>query len=167
MNRVHAIDYAACLVYVLVVAGIGLWAARRKKTTTDDYFLADRKLPSWLVGFTIVGTMISSVSFVALPGAAFSQNWRLLPPNLMVPFVLIFVVLVVVPFYRRVVRMSSYEYLEQRFGPAARLYGACGFVLLRVVDLGFTMLLTAIAVEVITGWDIRLVILGIGQLTVS
>jgi SSS family solute:Na+ symporter len=166
VNRVHAIDYAICVLYVLMVAGIGLWVARRKKTTTDDYFLADRKLPSWLVGFTIIGTVISSVSFVAHPGAAYAQNWRLIAPNLMVPFVLIFVVLVVVPFYRRVVRMSSYEYLEQRFGPAARLYGASGFVLLRVVDLGFTMLLTAIAVEVITGWDIKIVIFSIGLLTV-
>lgn len=166
MMRVHAIDYAICIIYVLVVAGIGLWVARRRKTTTDDYFLANRKLPSWLVGFTIVGTVISSVSFVAHPGAAFALNWRLIAPNLMVPFVLIFVVLIVVPFYRRVVRMSSYEYLEQRFGAAARLYGASGFILLRVVDLGFTMLLTAIAVEVITGWDIRFVILSIGLLTV-
>jgi SSS family solute:Na+ symporter len=64
-----------------------------------------------------------------------------------------------------VVRMSSYEYLERRFGVGARLYGSFGFVILRTVDLGFTLLLTAIAVEVITGWNIQGVIIGIALFT--
>lgn len=153
-------------VYFLTVALIGLWAARRKKKTTDDYFLANRRMPGWIVGFAVVGTVISSVSFVALPGAAFARNWWLIVPNLMVPFVLIFVVIFVVPFYRRVVRMSSYEYLEKRFGYFARLYGSTGFLLLRTIDLAFTLLLTAIAVEVMTGLDIRLVIVCIGLFTI-
>ena len=166
MKSNHFIDYAVVAAYFLVVAGIGLWAARRRKRTTDEYFLADRSMPGWVVGFAVVGTVISSVSFVALPGATFARNWWLIVPNLTVPLVLLFAVRYVVPFYRRVVRMSSYEYLEQRFGYFARLYGSAGFLLLRTVDLSFTLLLTSIAVEVITGWDIRLVIVGIGAFTV-
>lgn len=166
MNASHFLDYLVVVVYLLGVAAIGLRVARRRKKTTDEYFLANRRIPAWLVGFSIVGTVISSVTFVALPGAAFSNNWRLIVPNLMVPIVLIFVVAFVVPFYRRVVRMSSYEYLEKRFGAFARLYSSTGFLLLRVIDLGFTMLLTGIAVEVIAGWEIRLVILGIGLFTI-
>lgn len=159
-------DYAVIAVYLLSVGGIGLWVARRKKRTTEEYFLANRSMPFWAVGFSIVGTVISSVSFVALPGATFSSDWWLIVPNLMVPFVLIFVVIFIVPLYRRVVRMSSYEYLERRFGYLARLYGATGFLLLRTVDLGFTLLLTAIAVEVIMGWEIGWIILGLGLFTI-
>jgi solute:Na+ symporter, SSS family len=166
MKAGHFLDYLVVVVYLLSVGAIGMWVARRKKKTTEEYFLANRRIPAWLVGFSIVGTVISSVTFVALPGAAFSSNWRLIVPNLMVPIVLVFVVAFVVPFYRRVVRMSSYEYLEKRFGAFARLYSSTGFLLLRVIDLGFTMLLTAIAVEVIAGWDIRLVIIGIGLFTI-
>jgi SSS family solute:Na+ symporter len=166
MKSTHVIDYAVVAAYFLVVAAIGLWAARRRKRTTDEYFLADRSMPGWVVGFAVVGTVISSVSFVALPGATFARNWWLIVPNLTVPLVLLFAVRYVVPFYRRVVRMSSYEYLEQRFGYFARLYGSAGFLLLRTIDLSFTLLLTSIAVEVITGWDIRLVIVGIGAFTV-
>lgn len=166
MKTSHVLDYIVVAVYLVSVAAIGIWVARRKQKTTEDYFLASRRIPGWAVAFSIVGTVISSVTFVALPGAAFAGNWRLIVPNLMVPLVLIFVVVVVVPFYRRVVRMSSYEYLEQRFGAFARLYSSTGFLLLRVIDLGFTLLLTAIAVEVIIGWDIRLVILGIGLFTI-
>ena len=166
MNQSHFLDYLVVGLYLLAVAAIGISVARRKKKTTDEYFLANRRIPAWLVSFSIVGTVISSVTFVALPGAAFSTNWRLIVPNLMVPVVLVFVVIFVVPLYRRVVRMSSYEYLEKRFGAFARLYGSTGFLLLRVIDLGFTLLLTAIAVEVITGWDIRLVVIGIGLFTI-
>ena len=166
MNFAHIYDYTVITAYFLCVVAIGLWTARRKKKTTDDYFLANRRMPGWVVGFAVVGTVISSVSFVALPGAAFAQNWWLIVPNLMVPFVLFFVVIFVVPFYRRVVRMSSYEYLEKRFGFLARLYGSTGFLLLRTIDLGFTLLLTAIAVEVVTGWDIRILIVCLGLFTV-
>lgn len=166
MRSQHTIDYLVIAVYFLGVAAIGLRAARRKKKTTDDYFLANRRMPGWIVGFAIIGTVISSVSFVAHPGAAFARNWWLIVPNMMVPFVLLFVVVFVVPFYRRVVRMSSYEYLEKRFGYFARFYGSSGFLLLRTLDLAFTLLLTAIAVEVMTGWDIRLVIVAVGLFTV-
>jgi SSS family solute:Na+ symporter len=63
--------------------------------------------------------------------------------------------------------MSAYEYLEHRFGYAARLYGAAGFTLLRIADLGFTLYLTGVAVEVVTGWDIKSVVLGVGAFTVA
>lgn len=166
MNHLGTIDYFTILAYLVGIAAVGVRVARRQKTT-EQYFLAGRRMPGWVVAFSIIGTVISSVSFVALPGAAFDQGWRLIMANLMVPIVLVFVTIVVVPFYRRVVRMSGYEYLERRFGVGARLYGSLGFLLLRIVDLGFTLLTTAVAVEVIAGWDIRLVILGIGLFTLS
>ena len=50
-----------------------------------------------------------------------------------------------VPFYRRVVRMSVYEYLEHRFGYAARLYGSVGFAINRLTDVGYSLYTTAIA----------------------
>ena len=164
MNSMKWLDYLAILLYLCGVATIGVWVGRRQRTTSE-FFVANRRLPGWAVSFSIIGTAISSVSFVALPGATFAKDWHLIVPNLTVPLVLVLVTLVIVPFYRRVIGMSSYEYLERRFGIGARLYGSFGFLLLRTVDLGFTLLLTAIAVEVLTGWDIRYVIAGVGLFT--
>ncbi len=166
MHRLHLLDYAVVLLYIAAIAYVGFRTARGQ-STTEAYFLAGRRMPGWVVGFSLIGTIISSVSFVALPGTAFHDGWRLMIPNLMVPFILLFVMAVVVPFYRRVIGMSSYEYLEQRFGLAARLYGAVSFMVLRVVDLGFTMLLTAVAVEVMTGWNLYWVLLALGGFTLS
>ena len=165
MRTLAAADLLIVAAYLFAVGFIGYRVGRRQKTTAQ-YFVANRRLPGWAVAFSIIGTVISSVSFIALPGAAFARDWRLIVPNLTVPVVLVFVTLVIVPFYRRVVGMSSYEYLERRFGVLARLYGSFGFVILRTVDLGFTLLLTAIAVEVITGWDIHWVIAGVGLFTI-
>lgn len=164
MNALSPIDGLTIAAYLAAILYVGARMARRQRSTAE-FFIANRRLPGWAVAFSIVGTVISSVSFVAFPGAAFMENWRLLLPNLMVPAVFALVTLKIVPFYRRVVGMSSYEYLEKRFGPWARLYGSAGFMVLRVFDLGFTLLLTSIAAEVIAGWDIRMVIVGIGAFT--
>ena len=166
MDTLSVLDYVVILIYLAGIAYVGFRVARGQNTT-EAYFLAGRRIPGWAVGFSLIGTIISSVSFVALPGTAFTDGWRLMIPNLMVPFILFFVMAVVVPFYRRVIRMSSYEFLEQRFGLFARLYGAASFMVLRVVDLGFTMLLTAVAVEVMTGWNIYGVLLALGLFTLS
>ncbi|MDO8586347.1 MAG: sodium/solute symporter [Armatimonadota bacterium] len=137
----------------------------RRRKTTSEYFIADRKIPGWAVAFSLMATMISSVTFVAHPGAAFSRNmWPLLTVAAL-PVVFVFIGLVIVPFYRRVVRMSVYEYMDKRFGTGARVYTSAGFIIIRMWDLGFTLYTTAIAASVMSGWDIRYVLLGLAVYT--
>src|SRR4026209_617011 len=102
MNSMKWLDYLAILLYLCGVATIGVWVGRHQRTTSE-FFVANRRLPGWAVSFSIIGTAISSVSFVALPGAAFAKDWHLIVPNLTVPLVLVLVTLVIVPFYRRVI----------------------------------------------------------------
>ena len=163
-NHLATLDYVVIVAYLLVTAGIGSWTARRQ-TTTSEYFVANRRIPGFAVGFAIMATTISSVTFVAIPGSVFARDWWQMLYMATALLVLVFVVRWVVPFYRRVVRMSAYEYLETRFGYAARLYGSAGFILVRVADLGFTLYLTAVAVEVMAGWSIHSVVIGIGLFT--
>src|SRR5688572_10483235 len=131
----HVLDYIAIILYLAVTAAIGLWSARRQ-TTTAEYFVANRRIPAYAVGFTLMATTISSVTFVAIPGSVFARDWWQMLYMAMALVVLFFVVKWVVPFYRSVVRMSAYEYLEKRFGYTARLYGSLGFIIVRVADLG-------------------------------
>ena len=158
-------DYLAVFLYLTVIAAIGVRAARRQ-TTTSEYFVAGRRIPAFAVGFALLATTISSVTFVAIPGSVYVRDcWQLVYMG-MTLFVLLFVVKYVVTFYRRVVHMSAYEYLERRFGYAARVYGSAGFVVLRMVDLGFTLYLTSVAVEIIAGWDLLWVTLAVGTFTI-
>jgi len=160
------IDFAVVIVYLLVVAAIGL-SVSRKQETTLKYFLADRQMPQWVVGFTLMATLISSNTLVAHPSIVYQKSMILVPGFLVMPFVLIFVALYIVPFYRRIVGMSAYEYIGRRFGLGGRLYTSFGFLMSRTFGIGTALVTTSIAVNVMTGWDITAVILGIAAFTAA
>ncbi|MEM7587811.1 MAG: sodium/solute symporter [Acidobacteriota bacterium] len=157
---------AIVVLYLGTIAGIGLWMSRGT-ATTGGYFVADRQVPRWVVGFTLMATLISSNTLVAHPAIVYQKGMILVPGFMVLPFVLILVAYYVVPFYRRVVGMSAYEYIGRRFGLGGRLYTSLGFLLERTFDLGVTLVTTAVAVNVMTGWELTSVILGIGLFTMA
>lgn len=161
----HFLDVVVIVIYFLVIGGIGFYATRGPKTS-EQYFVAGRSIPMWAVAFTIMATIISTGTFVGHPGTAYQKGLILLVPHLLVPFVLLVVAKVVVPFYRRVVRMSAYEYIGQRFGLGGRFYTSFGFLADRIFDLGVTHVTTALAINVLTGWDLKPVILAVGIFTI-
>ncbi|BET66653.1 hypothetical protein ASA1KI_15710 [Opitutales bacterium ASA1] len=160
------LDLAVIGLYFSVIVWIG-WRVSRGPKSPDDYFLAGRRIPMWAVSFTIMATIIGTGTFIGHPGTAYQKGLILLVPHLTVPLVLLVVARFVVPFYRRVVRMSAYEYIGERFGLAGRLYTSFGFLADRIFDLGVTLLTTALAINVLTGWELRDVILGVGVFTIA
>lgn len=161
----HALDYVVLLLYALVVGGIGLYVARRQKST-EAYFIAARRIPAWAVAFTLMATLISSGTVIGHPATAYQKGLILLLGHLALPVVLLVVAIIIVPFYRRVVRMSAYEYIGRRFGVGGRVYSSLGFMLDRLFDIGVTLLTTAIPIRFITGWDLTTVILATAGFTV-
>jgi SSS family solute:Na+ symporter len=157
-------DGLIIILYFGTVFGIGLYFARHQKST-EDYFLAGRNVPGWVVSFAIVGTMISSTTFIGHPGNVYARDMWNLPSFLMLPFVLIFISKRVVVFYRRTIRMSIYQYLETRFNYFARAYGAAAFMVSRVVDMSATLYFLAIPVSFLSGVDVWWVILLVGGVT--
>ncbi len=157
-------DYLVLVLYLAVVAWIGLYMSRNKETAAD-YFIAGGKVPQWVVGFTLMATLISSNTLVAHPGIVYEKGMVLVPGFMVMPLVLIFVAFIIVPFYRRVVGLSAYEYIGRRFGVGGRLYTAFGFLMERTFGIGVTLLTTSIAVNVMTGWDLLPVIIAVGAFT--
>jgi len=158
------IDGIIVIFYFAIIFGVGFHFSRNQKTT-EDYFLAGRNVPGWVVAFAIVGTMISSTTFIGHPGNVYARDMWNLPSFLMLPFVLIFISRRVVVFYRRTIRMSVYDYLEKRFSYPARAYGAAAFIVSRVVDMSATLYFLAIPVSFLTGIDVWWVILLVGVAT--
>ena len=162
MNLVaRPVDIAVIILYLLGMAGLGLWFARRNKTT-EEYFLGGRSFPGWVIGLSMLGTSISSVTFLAFPAAAYTLDWRQLVSNLTLPLVAVLAIVVFIPFFRRGKTTSAFEYLGDRFGPGARLYGTLSFILLQLIRLGKVLFLVSIPVSLLTGYDIRLVIVFVG-----
>lgn len=159
------VDYLVIALYGAVIAGISLVFARRQKTSAD-YFVAGRSMPAWAVAMAMMAALISSNTLVAHPATAYQKGLILLLGSLTLPLVLIFVARVIVPFYRNTVGMSAYEYLGARFGTGGRLYASGCFIADRLFDVGVTMLTTAVPICVMTGWDLRGVILVMAAFTV-
>ena len=68
-------DVAVLVVYVIGVVAFGSYFVRRSRST-EGFMAAGRRLPGWAVGLSILGTYVSSISFLALPGKAYSANWN-------------------------------------------------------------------------------------------
>lgn len=167
MNKhsIHIIDWVIIVAIFAVTILVGLYFAKKQKDT-GSYFKAGGKLPSWAIGMSILATLISSVTFLAYPGEGFAQNWIRLVQGLMVPLVLVFILGVIVPLFRKVIRLSAYEYFERRFGFPARLYASLGFVLNHFAKMGTVLYLIALALNGMTGFNTLFIILIIGIIVV-
>ncbi len=162
--KLTLLDLLVVAIYLTGIAGIGIFLSRGMRTTRR-FFTADRTMPTWVVVFTLMATIVGSGTFVGHPGTAFEKGMILLLPQLSLPLVLIFVSIWIVPFYRRVVQMSAYEYIGRRFGIGTRIYASFGFLADRIFDLAVTLVTTGIALYVFTGWKPAPVILGVGLFT--
>jgi SSS family solute:Na+ symporter len=161
----HLLDIIIVAAYLLTLIAIGLRVSRGQKTT-NTYFIADRSVPGWAAGLSLLATIITSVTFIAYPGAAYAGDWTLLVPGIMFVAVIAAIGPIVVPFFRHVVTMSVYEYFGKRFGTGVRMYSSFAFAAGHFSKMGFVFYLLALSVSGITGWPIALIIIVLGVITI-
>jgi SSS family solute:Na+ symporter len=166
MNRsLHTADILIISFFLILTLYLGLRHSRRKQST-QSFFLAKGKIPAWAIGMSLLASMISSVTFLAYPGEGYSSNWILLVQGLMVPVVLIGIIWFVVPLYRKVIGLSTYEYFEKRFGSFARYYSSLAFVLRQFSAMGTIFFLLALALSKMLGWNTTGMIVAIGTIII-
>jgi SSS family solute:Na+ symporter len=146
----RALDLAIVGVCVGVSAAIGFYFSRRQ-TGTSSYFLGKGRMPGWLIGFSIAASMISALSFLAIPAFSFQEDWRWVLPSFSFLIMAVFAMIVLMPFFRQVTTPSGYAFLEQRFGTWARVYAAAGFLLFRLLRLGMILYVTCLSLEIFLG----------------
>ncbi|HRZ97457.1 MAG TPA: sodium:solute symporter [Paludibacter sp.] len=149
-NSIHWIDIVIVIASVVFTIGVGIYFANRQKSS-KHYFAGSGNIPAWAIGISIFATLISSVTFLAYPAAAYKSNWILLVQGLMVPIVLIGVIWIIVPLFRKVIRLSTYEYFERRFGVFARMYSSVAFILTHFSKMGTVLYLVSLAIASLTG----------------
>ncbi len=159
------VDLAVLIIYVAGTVALGLWVGRRSGNT-EEFMAAGRKLPGWAVGLSIFGTYVSSISFLALPGKAYDENWNRFVFSLTIPLTAWIAVRYFVPFYRAHNTLSSYEHLEHRFGPWARTYAVVCYLLTQLSRMGIIMYLLAIALAPLTGLPVWLLICITGAVVI-
>lgn len=157
----NILDFVIFFVYLLGVTIIG-GSFYRKNKTSAAFTLGNRNIPAWVVTMSIFATFVSSISYLALPGIAYQQNWNVFVFSLSIPFAAIVAVRIFIPVYRKLNSPSAYTYLEQRFGPWARVYASVSYFLTQLMRIGTILYLLALAVNSIFGWDIATVIIATG-----
>ncbi len=156
-------DLLVLIVYLIVVVGLGVWLAKRSKTTAG-FMAADGALPGWAVGLSIFGTFVSSISFLANPGKSFDADWNPFVFGLSLPIAAWIATKWFVPFYRRIGEVSAYTHLEKRFGTWARVYAVVCYLLTQMGRVGTILYLVALALAPLTGWSVVTIILVTGIL---
>ena len=161
------VNWVVVAVYLLGMVGIGYWFMKRESaSTTDAYFRGGQRVPFWVAGLSIFATMLSAITFMAVPGTAYATNWNgyigQWPILIIVPLVVMFYL----PFYRRLNITTAYEYLEKRFNVATRVIGSITFMLFHVGRVAIVLYLPALALSSVTDINIFAAIAVIGVLCV-
>lgn len=151
--RFSALDYAVLAVYLAGLVGIGFYVSKRE-ATTDDFFLAGRRIPWWAAGLSIYGTQLSSISFVAMPAKVFATDWVYLLIQISIVLIAIPVVFLYLPFFRQTNLTTAYEYLERRFNLSVRLFASASFILFQIGRMSIVLFLPAIALSTVTGINV-------------
>ncbi len=159
--EIRPLDALAVALYLAAMLAIGVYGSRRS-TKAENYFVGHRNYAGWVVALSMLGTIVSSTTFLALPAAAYVLDWRQLTVNLVVPFVAVFAAILFIPFFRRAGLTSAFEYLGDRFGQPARLYGTIGFVFLQLIRVSQVLFLVSLPIQFLTGAPLEWVILGGG-----
>ena len=157
------LNISVLVLYLLTLMGMGVYFATRTRST-DDYFVGGRRIPWWAAGLSIIGTTLSSISFMAVPAKVYATDWlyyMIIVAELLVPVIVAFFYM---PFYRRLNITSAYEYLEQRFNLLARLVGSASFILFQTGRMTIVLFLPALALSAVTGINVYVCILVIGLL---
>ena len=145
------------ILYFVSLAWIGYYCSRKQKNT-DDYFKGGGRLPWWAVGLSIFGTSLSAITFMSIPAKAYTSDWSYMLVNAGILMVVPLILFLFIPFYRRLNVTTAYEYLEQRFSPLIRVLCSIAFILFQIGRMGIVLFLPAIALNVVTGFDIFLCI---------
>ncbi|MBI3463014.1 MAG: hypothetical protein HY000_08130 [Planctomycetes bacterium] len=142
-------DYAVVLAYLAGMLGIGIYLAKTQRTT-EEFFVGDRRMPWWAVGMSMLATLMSTLTYLGLPGEMIQHGVALAVGWMCLPLVFLVVGYVWVPFFMRLRLTSAYEYLDRRFGPGTRWLAVVLYLYMRLVWMGAIVKTVSEAVAQIT-----------------
>lgn len=160
------LDYAIVGIYLVGVTVIGTWIAGKQKTSRD-YFLGGKEMSWWSVGFSIVASETSTLTFISIPGLAYTGTMHFLQLAFGYFIGRLLVSVVFIPAYYKGDLETAYDFLGKRFGTSLRKFTSSVFLVTRVLASGVRLFATSIPVHLITGLDYSTSILLIGVFTLA
>lgn len=163
--QLGTIDLIIVILYGFIMLLMGIYFFKKSKSS-EQFMVAGRGIPAWAAGIAVMSTYTSSISYIAVPGKAFEDNWHPLIFALTALPVAWFVTSYVIPHYRKNKIISVYNYLEEKIGAWGRNYAAFSFLLFMIGRVAVILYLSSLLLTSFVSMDIEMVILAIGIVTI-
>ena len=160
-----AVDYGGVALYLAAMLLLG-YSFKKQQKSSEEYFVASRGMPWFVVGLSIFATLLSTVSYLSNPGEIIKHGPGILGGYLHLPLTIAVVSMVLIPFLMRYRLTSAYGYLEKNYGLRTRLFASCLFIIIRLVWMGMIVFTASMALAKITNLNFEIVVLGVGCIAI-
>lgn len=159
------LNWVLLILYLGAMLYLGYFFMKRENGT-EDFFKGGGRIPWWAAGMSIFATMLSAITFMAIPAKVFATDWKYFPTAVAILIMAFPVVKYFLPFFRRLNVTTAYEYLEKRFNYATRFLASFVFIIFMVARMALVLFLPSLALTTVTGIDIYTCIILMGVITV-
>ncbi len=160
----HYLDWLVVVAYLSYVIWDGIRLTKHAGTA-EGFFLANRSLPWWAVGLSVMATQMSAITLVGTTGQAYTDGMRFLQFYYGMPLAMVILCVTVVPFFYRANVFTAYEYLERRFDAKTRTLTSFCFLISRGLGAGVVIAAPSVVLSIILGWSEVATIFMIGMST--
>jgi Na+/proline symporter len=157
----HWLDWVIVAAYLIYIVYDGLRLTKRSDEI-EGYFLANRSLPWWAVGLSVMATQMSAITLVGTTGQAYADGMRFIQFYFGLPIAMVILCVTVVPFFYRAKVFTAYEYLERRFDARTRALASACFLFQRGLSCGVIIAAPAVVLSIALGWSDWQTVLAIG-----
>lgn len=159
------IDWIVLFFTLLLIVAFGIYKSRGIKNI-DGYIVGNREMPWYNVGFSVMATQASAITFLSAPGLAYSSGMSFVQFYFGLPLAMIMLCITFVPIFHRLKVYTAYEFLEKRFDTNTRVLTATLFLIQRGVSTGITIFAPSIILSSILHLDVTYTTLIIGSMVV-
>ena len=170
MSETSGLNLLDAIVFVVYFAGLisMSWYFGRSQTTQEDYYVGGRDLPWWAVGLSTAATQSSAIGFMSIPAfIALKEGGglKILQGEFILPLAMIFIMVTLIPFFRKLELVSVYDYLSRRFDPSVKYLISGVFLLSRGIGTAVGLYMTAIVFSTVMEMPLWLTTVLIGGIT--
>lgn len=158
------LDWAVVAAYLAYIVWSGVRGGARAERA-EGYFLADRSLPWWAVGLSVMATQLSAITLVGTTGQAYADGMRFIQFYYGLPLAMVILCVTAVPFFYRARVFTAYEYLERRFDARTRTLTSFFFLVSRGLGVGVIIAAPSVILAIVLGWSETATVFAIGLST--
>lgn len=157
------LDWIVLLGVLGLIIAYGIFRTRKQKDL-NEFILGDQTSNWWMVGFTVMATQASAITFISTTGQGFADGLRFVQFYFGLPLAMIVICISFIPRFYALKVYTAYEYLEQRFDYRTRTFAAIIFLIQRGLAAGITLYAPSIILSTLFDWNLQWthVISGIG-----